>query len=414
MLIYSFGIFFYRVFVWIFSFWNVKARTMISGRKNIIQDVKIFRGDCLSKKLIWFHAASLGEFEQGRVLIERIKAHRPEIKIVLTFFSPSGYEVSKDYPFADFICYLPFDTKKNAKDFLEVLKPDVAIFIKYEFWLNYLQLLKEKQISTYLIAGVFHVKQPFFKWYGAIFRMSLTSYRKIFVQDKQSFQLLSSIGFDSIIAGDTRLDRVLEISHESFSDPKLEAFSENKRIIIIGSSYLEEERLLLEFISQHKLKYPDLSIIIAPHELNENSLSRIENIVSKYKLTLRKYTTDELMAADVLILDTMGMLSKVYRFATLAVIGGGFSSGIHSILEAAVYGIPVIFGPNHSKFSEAKELMECGGGFSVKDYVDFDLVVGKILDNTSFQTELSKHINRYIIQKSGAADKILEEIDFSL
>ena len=387
---------------------------MISGRKNIIQDVKIFRGDCLSKKLIWFHAASLGEFEQGRVLIERIKAHRPEIKIVLTFFSPSGYEVSKDYPFADFICYLPFDTKKNAKDFLEVLKPDVAIFIKYEFWLNYLQLLKEKQIATYLIAGVFHVKQPFFKWYGAIFRMSLTSYRKIFVQDKQSFQLLSSIGFDSIIAGDTRLDRVLEISHESFSDPKLEAFSENKRIIIIGSSYLEEERLLLEFISQHKLKYPDLSIIIAPHELNENSLSRIENIVSKYKLTLRKYTTDELMAADVLILDTMGMLSKVYRFATLAVIGGGFSSGIHSILEAAVYGIPVIFGPNHSKFSEAKELMECGGGFSVKDYVDFDLVVGKILDNTSFQTELSKHINRYIIQKSGAADKILEEIDFSL
>ncbi|MFN5459129.1 MAG: 3-deoxy-D-manno-octulosonic acid transferase [Bacteroidota bacterium] len=415
MILYSIGIAVYQILVRLFSLWNRKAKKMIEGRANIFSELEVFKSKNSNTKIIWFHAASLGEFEQGRPLIEVIKNQYQDYKILLSFFSPSGYEMRKNYPFADHICYLPFDTKKNAEKFVSILNPDVVVFIKYEFWLRLINELKKKNIPVYLISAVFHKNQPFFKWYGTIFRSSLPNYEKIFLQDDSSAKLLSNLNLKNFsVTGDSRFDRVIEIAQEKFSDEKIRAFCENKSLIIGGSTYDEEENMLAEFFVKNKSKFPEIRLIIAPHELNESSINRIEKTLKKNNLSYIRYTENKISNTDVIILDTMGMLSGVYRFGSIAVIGGGFNDGIHSTIEASVYGLPVLFGPNHLKFKEAKEMIELGAAFSFENSNQLNLHLNQLLFDKSCYQNASLSAANYIKENSGATKKILGEMKLIL
>ena len=414
MLLYAAAIHLYRFMIWLASFWNSKADKMIKGRANIFQSLESFRKKNKNQKLIWFHAASLGEFEQGRPMMEAIKSKYPEFKIMLTFFSPSGYEIRKNYPGADFVCYLPFDIEKNASNFIAAAKPDLTIFIKYEFWLNYLNILHKKRIPTYLVAAIIHKEQPFFKWYGGVFRKTLHFYKNIFVQDTDSAKSLIELGVENVITtGDTRFDRVIQIAEEPFHDEKLSTFCKGRKVIIAGSSYFEEENLLAGFINERKKSDKNVSLILAPHEINPASMQRIEKILKEHQISYCRYTHDKISTSTVMILDTMGMLSSVYRFGKIAIVGGGFSNGIHSILEAAVYGMPVLFGPHHQKFKEANEMIECGAAFTFENYNQLKSKLEQLLKDENYFSQVSLAARKYVVNHSGATDKTLAAIDFN-
>lgn len=397
----------YQSFIWLASkFNNNKATLFLSGRENVFDLLEQKR--LPGEHYVWFHAASLGEFEQGRPIMESLKNSHPEYKILLTFFSPSGYEVRKDYQGADIICYLPMDMSWNVKRFLDIVQPDCAIFIKYEFWMNYLLELKKRAIKTYIVSAIFRESQLFFKWYGGYYRNLLKSFNHLFVQNDESVRLLHSIGFDNVTkVGDTRFDRVADIASSAKELPIVQLFKSDKKVLVAGSSWPNDEEILLSYFNQNK----DVKLIIAPHEIHEEHL---QSIISKLQRPYVRYTqatTENVSDADCLIIDCFGLLSSIYRYGEIAYIGGGFGVGIHNILEAAVYGIPVIFGPNYKKFQEAVDLIELGGAFSISDYTGFSRLMSDLLvDNSSLYASSAAISNDYSQRNRGATIKVLDII----
>ena len=412
MLFYNLVIFLYWCVVHLVSLFNDKARKWVSGRKNIFSTIqKTLQEKNINGNVVWFHCASLGEFEQGRPVIEGFKKANPNVKIVLTFFSPSGYEMRKNYEFADAVFYLPLDFKSNAQQFIKLINPKAAIFIKYEFWLNYIAELNDKNIPIYLISAVFRPEQHFFKWYGSIFFKALKSYKKIFLQDVSSFKLLKEKGLSNIeIAGDTRFDRVFEIAQTKTALPVIDSFCNNHKTLVAGSTWPKDEEIVIETFKKLKEKHADLKLIIASHEVNKNSTARIEKLIGNTKFSLYTNPTN-IESADVLIIDTIGILSQLYRYGTAAFIGGGFNDGIHNISEALVYNIPVAFGANHHKFVEAAEALQLNIAKEVNSSDELFLFFDKIIADESYRNQLSTEVKNYMQNKAGATNKILLELN---
>lgn len=405
---YQLGFLLYVYLFRIVSLFHKKARKMVVGHRNawhILRD-----GMDQSKPWLWFHASSLGEFEQGRPIMERIRNEHPEYRILLTFYSPSGYEVRKNYTGADLICYLPFDTIFNVHRFLNLVQPKKVFFIKYEFWPNYLTVLKRRNIPTYLISGIFRQDQLFFKNYAPFYRRMLDTFTHLFVQNQDSVDLLASIGrTDEVsVSGDTRFDRVLEIRSAAKELPIVELFSKSSigNVLVAGSSWPKDENLFIPYFNAH----PELKLIIAPHEIHEEHLLTIE---AQLKRPFRRYTqisSEEAANCDCLIIDCFGLLSSIYRYGNIAYIGGGFGSGIHNTLEAAVYGIPVIFGPNFAKFHEAMELLACGGAFSIDTEDALVDILNRFYTDVEYCLNVGKKAGEMVLQGSGGSNKVLNLI----
>jgi 3-deoxy-D-manno-octulosonic-acid transferase len=408
---YNIAISFYAFVVRLVSPFNKKAKKMLAGQKKTfaLLEEKIDK----NSPYIWFHAASLGEFEQGRPLMEKIKQEKPEYKILLTFFSPSGYEVRKNYPGADIVCYLPFDFLRNVTQFLDLAHPVMAIFIKYEFWMNYLCRLKKRNIPTYIISAIFRPTQIFFRWYGRNYRKVLKNFKWFFLQDANSQGLLKKLDIrDNItISGDTRFDRVQEIYQQRKDIPLIDKFLNKKAsdkdfVLVAGSTWEKDEEIIISYFNQT----PEMKLVIAPHVITEE---RIKEFCSKLERPFARYSQmdeQEVSNVDCLVIDCFGLLSSIYRYGTVAYVGGGFGVGIHNILEAAVYGIPVIFGPNHSKFKEAKDLIECNGGISISGSDDFSIRMNTFLAYSSLLQEAGKSAKDYVTGNLGATHKIYEKI----
>lgn len=402
--IYNAGIYLYKQIVKLAAHRNAKAKLMVEGHKNLFKELEAK----VSKDggYIWIHSSSLGEFEQGRPIIEKIKEKNPDAKILLTFFSPSGYTVRKDYPLADIVSYMPFDLPCNVNRFIDIVKPKMAIFIKYEFWGNYLNALHKREIPTYIISAIFRDNQIFFKPYGGMFRRMLRYFKHLFVQDADSKALLNRIGVNNVtVVGDTRFDRVAEIAAKTKDMPLFEEFSSEKLVMVVGSSWQADEDIYIDYFNSH----PELKLIIAPHEINE---AHTQHIISKVKRPTLFYSQSEGKNPkdyDCLVIDCFGLLSSIYRYGEIAYIGGGFGAGIHNVPEAAVYGVPVIFGPNFRKFKEARDLIDCGGSFTISTKEEFCEVMQK-LSQKEIRNEAGAKAGEYINRNTGATNRILEEL----
>ena len=408
MFLYNLGIWLYAFIVRIISPFHKKARKMITGHK---QTYKILKEKVEpDAEYIWFHAASLGEFEQGRPIIERLKQEYPQYKILLTFFSPSGYEVRKDYPLADIVCYLPFDKKRNVKKFLRLVNPKMAIFIKYEFWYNFVNRLYKKNIPIYMVSAIFRPSQIFFKRYGGIMRRLLRRYECICVQDENSEKLLKSINITNFeVCGDTRFDRVIDIQHRAKQLSIVDAFAkkataENEKILIAGSSWPKDEDVVIPYFNNTT----DVKLIIAPHEIDEAHLKYIESNLQRPYIRYSQAIPEMMADYDCLIIDSFGLLSSIYRYGQIAYIGGGFGVGIHNVLEAAVYNIPIIFGPNFKKFREAQQLLEQGGGYSISDFESFRGLMDEFLQYEETLVAAGQHAGNYVRSNSGVVDKVMK------
>ncbi|MCK5638742.1 MAG: 3-deoxy-D-manno-octulosonic acid transferase [Flavobacteriaceae bacterium] len=393
----------------IISFFNKKIALFINGRKDTFNKLE----SAISKndKTIWFHCASLGEFEQGRPIIEEIKSQFPKYKIVLTFFSPSGYEVRKNYELADVIVYLPLDTKKNAKKFLELTHPTMAIFVKYEFWPNILNQLKNQNIETILISGIFRKDQFFFKSYGSWMRKTLKAFFHFFVQNESSKKLLKEIGLNNVtLSGDTRFDRVHEISKQNNHLQFIEDFKQDQYTLVAGSSWPKGEEFLINYINSHASE--NEKFIIAPHNINEKGIEQLQNSISK-KTT--KYS-DEIKdnSAQVFIVDTIGILTKIYSYADSAYIGGGFGTGLHNTLEPASFGIPLIIGPDYQKFQEAVDLVNVGACTVIDNQNKFNEHLKELHKNVNFRTKQGQSSKEYILDNIGATEIIFNYISKKL
>lgn len=400
---YNLGIRAYTLAIRLASPFNEKASLWTKGRKNIGERIgEIDKG---KHRLVWFHAASLGEFEQGRPVMEALKKEQPETKILLTFFSPSGYEIRKNYAGADYILYLPADTPRNARHFVESIQPDAAVFVKYEYWYNYLNQLNKRHIPTYLISAIFRKEQPFFKTWGSLHRKMLHFFTRIFIQDEESARLLSSIGIQAFEqTGDTRFDRVKQIADAAKDIDKVASFLNGAPAVICGSTWPPDEDLLLDYINSDNTPF---KWIIAPHEIGEN---HIKNILGKCKQKVVRYSQEESDVTDakVLIIDCIGLLSSIYRYGKIAYIGGGFGAGIHNTLEAAVYGIPVIFGPRYQKFNEAVTLIQQGGAFSIHNKTELDELLDSLLRDQAITETAGRQALAYVNSQLGATDIIMK------
>ena len=401
--IYNLGITLYGVAIALASLFSNKARLRYAGGRAAVDEMR--RRRTPGERYIWFHAASLGEFEQGRALMERLRASHPEYKIALTFFSPSGYEVRKGYAGADVVTYLPLDRPRNVRAFLDALQPEMAVFVKYEYWGNFLFSLKERGVRTYVVSAIFRPDQVFFRSYGGLFVRMLGCFTKIYVQDERSRQLLSGVGIESVeVSGDTRFDRVADIVRRAEELPVAAAFAgEGRPVVVAGSTWPQDEELLARFISVNK---DHLRMIIVPHEV---SPSRISELCSRLRCSFALYTQttpEEAGKADCLVVDTVGILSSLYRYGRVAYVGGGFGAGIHNTLEAAVWGIPVVWGPNYHKFKEAEGLAACGGGCAVASYRQMEDALNRLLTDSAAGASAGE----YVRSKTGATDKILAEL----
>ena len=387
------------------SLFNKKARTWLVGRVNIFGQIsRKIRPD---EKIIWFHCASLGEFEQGRPVIERIRELRKDWKVLITFFSPSGYEIRKDYPQADYVFYLPLDFKRNARKFINLVNPAVAVFIKYEFWYNYISELDRRGIPVYGISTVFRDGQLFFRWYGKPYKKILFHFTHFFVQDEHSRELLEGIGYHNVtVAGDTRFDRVSCIASRAADIPVANNFAGEQWVVVAGSTWKEDEDLLIPLINTA----PGLRWIIAPHEIHEGHLERLEKSIKRPAIRFSAATRQPVNNQEVLIIDNVGMLSSLYRYGKIAYIGGGFGRGIHNILEAAVYGIPVLFGPNYKKFREALDLISLGGAFPVHNSVEIFSVIKRFIDDNQILVTSGNVCMNYVNNSVGATAKIVEKL----
>lgn len=408
--LYNGGIRLYRLGVKMASHRSPKARTMLEGQSHTFEKIKeAFAGS--GKRPIWIHAASLGEFEQGRPLIERIRREQPDRPILLSFFSPSGYEVRKNFPLADCVCYLPFDTPSNARAFIEAANPEMAVFVKYEFWGNFLEELREREIPTYLISAIFRPSQSFFKWWGGEFRKMLRCYTHIYLQDERSRELLASLGVSNCtVAGDTRFDRVTDILSAAVEIKEAEAMksSSPSTMLIAGSSWPADEDIYIPWLNSRN----DVKAIIAPHEFDEARIDALAKRIAGKVVRFSEADGNPGLAADakVLIVDCFGKLASLYRYADIAYVGGGFGAGMHNINEAAVYGVPVLFGPNNRKFKEAFDMKECGGGFEITDAESCKNMLDKLTDDIGFRNRSGKAAGDYISKSIGATDKIYRAI----
>ena len=405
--LYSLSIVFYSLLVKLASNFNKKAKLRNDGVK---QTFKIL-SNYVSEKTIWVHCASLGEFEQGRPLIEKIKKKYPNFKIALSFYSPSGYEIRKDYDKADVVFYLPDDNKKNAKKIIKYLNPQLVLFIKYEFWYWYLSELKRCDISVYLVSGIFRKTQVFFKSYGKFYRKILLNFKTIFVQNKESAKLLKGINIvNAIVAGDTRFDRVCEISKNKQTLPIIESFTKNCKVLIAGSTWKKDEEIIFNFINNNE--HNNVKFIIAPHEIKKENIERIRMLSTKKTVLFSEANERDVKNATILIIDNIGMLSSLYFYGDIAYVGGGFGTGIHNILEAAVFNLPIIFGPKHKKFDEAKELVKRKSAFSVKTNSEFEATTHKLIKDETYRTKCGIISGKYVKEGLGSADKILKNIKF--
>ncbi len=423
----------YHIFISLFYFasgiaglFYRKAALFYSGRKGLLSRIeKEILTKNVDKPLAWFHCASVGEFEQARPVIEQFKEKLSDYRILITFFSPSGYELRKNYPLADNVCYLPMDTKSNAVRFIDAVNPSVVIFVKYELWRNYLLELKKREIDVYLISAHFRVSQPFFKWWGRSFREVLHTFKQIFVQDERSLDLLSTIGIDNVtVSGDTRFDRVYEIAKKGEEIGILRRFVGDSICCVAGSTWPPDEAMLVSFIKDRlKSGITGLKFIIAPHEVGPNSIGKISDwlgdishiqlsqITNLADESLSQEEADEILkGSSVLIIDTIGVLSKAYKYGSFAYIGGGFGAGIHNILEPATFGLPIVFGPKYSRFKEAWELISLGGAFSIEGQTDLDLIFNKLIADAPFRKNCSETCIRYVSENTGATDKIMNAL----
>ncbi len=402
-LLYDLGIHIYFLFILLASPFNAKARQWLRGRKGLMKKLKGSIDPALP--WIWFHCSSLGEFEQGRPLIEGIRKRVPGRKILLTFYSPSGFEIRKNYAGADHICYLPLDTRRNADRFLSLFNIEKAYFIKYEFWYHLLTRMKAKNIPAYLVSGIFREEQVFFRPWGKWFIRILHCFDHLFVQQQSSLELLASIGIGNVsLAGDTRFDRVHAIAQGIEKDPRFVAYTGTIPAIIAGSTWPQDEALLIRYINHtdRQIKW-----IIAPHEIHESGIARLAEQIQKRSQLFTKLTESKLQQTDVIIVDTVGILSSLYQYGSLAYIGGGFGKGIHNTLEAAAFGLPVIFGPKYQKFQEALDLVATGAAFPVHDYEAFESVLSRLLDDPVFLRSSGESAKKLVLRNLGATEKIL-------
>lgn len=447
---YNIAIYIYLIGVAIGSLFNKKIKKMWRGEREAVDLLKEKVDP--TAKYVWFHAASLGEFEQGRPLIEQLKATHPEYKILLTFFSPSGYEVRKNYEGADIVCYLPLDTIRNARRFLRAVHPVMAFFIKYEFWYNYLHILRHRGVPVYSVSSIFRPGQVFFKWYGRNYAKVLHCITHFFVQNEVSLQLLKGIGIDeATVVGDTRFDRVLQIKEQSKELPIVEAFkgingkgdackedlsedagkddlskdackdglsedackedlSENGckgcKVFVAGSSWQPDEDIFIRFFNDH----PDWKLIIAPHVIGEDHLAYILDKLQMKAVRYTQATEQSAAEARCLIIDCFGLLSTIYRYGEIAYVGGGFGVGIHNVPEAAVWGVPVLFGPNNKRFQEAQDLLACKGSFEVTDYDSFNTIISRLISDDQFRHQCGEASANYVKSRSGATDIIMKSV----
>lgn len=403
---YQVAIYLYLCGVAVASIFSKKVKKMWKGERQTLDILKSKVNP--NHQYIWFHAASLGEFEQGRPLIERIRTDYPEYKILLTFFSPSGYEVRKNYEHADIVCYLPIDTIRNARRFLRTVRPCMAFFIKYEFWYNYLHILKHRNVPVYSVSSIFRENQIFFRWYGKSYAGVLRCFTHFFVQNEKSKHLLHTIGIDTVdVVGDTRFDRVLQIKEKAQQLPIVEAFKADKKVFVVGSSWAPDEDIFIPFMNECK----DWKMIIAPHVISEEHLKRIEEKCKGKTVRYTATTPEEAAQAQCLLIDCFGLLSSVYHYGEVAYVGGGFGVGIHNVLEAVVWKMPVLFGPNHQRFQEAQELIKAKGGFEIADSSSFAHMMQQFMTQQENLRLSGEAAGSYVESKAGATQKILKQID---
>lgn len=403
LLLYNAGIKLYFLLIRLVSFFNKKAKLWVKGRKNSA----LIR----YPESIWFHFASLGEFEQGRPVLEQMRTLNPNSKIVITFFSPSGYEVRKNTPLADAVYYLPLDTRKNAVEFIETINPRLAIFTKYEYWYHFFNQLHQRNIPLYIISGIFRPDQVFFKWFGGLHRRMLGFVSYFFVQDEPSKQLLQNIGVNNVmVSGDTRFDRVWANAQQPKPIAVIEDFKNGKKIFIAGSTWPADEKLVSALVRA----YPQWKFIFAPHEISEEKIKNLIELLPKSSVIRYSQiaaSAPHLSTYQTLIIDNIGLLSSLYQCGDIAFIGGGFGVGIHNTLEAAAFGLPVIFGPNYSKFKEAHDLVDLKAGFSITDEAELKAVVHKLIDDDVFYAEANKKISAYVKEHTGATETIISYIN---
>ena len=404
-MIYNLAMYILELGVKLAALFSDKPAKMVKGYREVF--------DLLQRKIdrnaqyIWFHAASLGEFEQGRPLIERIRKGYPQYKILQTFFSPSGYEVRKNYDGADIVCYLPIDTPSNVKKFVDLVNPRMVFFVKYEFWQNYLNALYKKGIPVYSVSSIFRPNQIFFRWYGKGYQQVLKTFAHLFVQNEESKQLLASIGVtNTTVVGDTRFDRVLDICAAAKQLPLVQKFKGDALTFVAGSSWGPDEDIFIKYFNAH----PEMKLIIAPHVVNDSHLKEIESKLQRSCIRYTKATEENVQQADCLIIDCYGLLSSIYRYGEISYIGGGFGVGIHNVLEAAVYGIPVIFGPNNKKFREAQHLLANKGGFEITGYEEFEQLMNKFLSDEAYLKQSGKAAGDYVKGNAGAMEKIMKRV----
>jgi 3-deoxy-D-manno-octulosonic-acid transferase len=410
--LYNLFLFLYSCGIRVVAIANPKARKWILGRRNIFDTINEQRSTS-NEQPIWMHCASLGEFEQGRPLLEALRSQNPKVKIVLTFFSPSGYEVMKDYRGVDHVFYLPMDSPVNAKKFLDAVNPSLVLWVKYEYWFYYLAEIKKRKIPVLLVSGIFRKKQPFFKWYGEIWRKMLESFTHFFVQNTESRELLATLGFTENVSlnGDTRFDRVLEIADHFTAVPGIAEFCGDSQVIVAGSTWEEDEIELLHFVNVHK----QVKFIIAPHEIDKANLKDVKeefpDSIFYSELNNEQRTTDS-GQPNVLIIDNIGMLSRLYKYATVAYVGGGYGAdGVHNVLEAAVYSKPVVFGPVYEKFDEATGLINAGGAVSIDGGpVKLENILNNLLQNEAARKKMGEAAQQFVNENAGASKKIIQFI----
>ena len=403
-MLYNIAIYFYLLGVAIASLFNEKVRKMWRGERAAF-DVLKQKVDP-EAKYVWFHAASLGEFEQGRPIMERLHSEHPEYKILLTFFSPSGYEVRKNYEGADIICYLPLDTPINAIRFLRLVRPVMAYFIKYEFWYNYLHILKYRHVPAYSVSSIFRPEQIFFKWYAKKYAGVLRCITHFFVQNEQSRELLAKIGITEVtVSGDTRFDRVLQIKEQSKHLPLVEAFKQDHKVFVAGSSWPPDEEIFIRFFNEH----PEWKLIIAPHVIGNDHLQQILSRLNRKTVRYTEATPETAAEAQCMIIDCFGLLSSIYHYGEVAYVGGGFGVGIHNVLEAAVWNVPVFFGPNNKRFQEAQQLLASGGGIEITNYSSLATAMQRFMDDDKWLEQCGSKAGDYVKSMAGATDIVLRE-----
>ncbi len=404
-ILYTFGIRLYKTLIGFASLFNSKAKKISEAQKGLLQKIK---SEVEPGHIIWFHVSSVGEFEQAIPIIEKIKENDPFKKILVSFFSPSGYELRKNYKLAEYVFYLPFDTPKNVKQFLEIVKPEQVFFVKYEFWFNYIYQIRNLGIPLYLVSGIFRPSQHFFKPYGSWFAKHLKMFTHLFIQDSVSASLLKKIGVNNYtVSGDTRFDRVYQNTLNPLQFDDIANFSEGNKVLLLGSSWPDDEKLIAEY---NLLNNKEIKIIIAPHEINEEHLQKIEKLftTSKIKRWSKISSSDKLQDINVILVDSIGKLMHLYQYADVAYVGGGFGAGIHNILEAACFGKPIVYGPNYHKFKEARDLIELKGAFSVSNFDDLEKILNKLLFNNDFLERSSNQCIQYVNSNIGSSTKVYE------